>query len=76
MGGQQKKQGSVEATQQPAQPPTHQATQPTKQEPTQPQSHPHMHSTTKVPGVSKEQQEQGKQPKTQVKSKRGRERKK
>ena len=35
-----------------------------------------MHSTTKVPGVSKEQQEQGKQPKTQVKRKRGRLRKK
>ena len=35
-----------------------------------------MRSTTKVPGVSKEQQEQGKQPKTQVKRKRGRQRKK
>ena len=71
-----KKQGTVEATQQPAQPPTQQATQPTKQEPTQPQSHPHTRSTTKVPGVSKEQQEQGKQPKTQMKRKRGRLRKK
>ena len=71
-----KKQGAVEATQPPAQPPTQQATQPKKQEPTQPKSHPHMHSTTKVPGVSTEQQEQGKQPKTQVKRKRGRLRKK
>ena len=34
-----------------------------------------MHSITKVPGVSKEQQEQEKQPKTQVKGKRGRLRK-
>ena len=74
-GGQQKQQGTVEATQQPAQPPTQQATQPTKQEPTQPQSRPQTHSTTKVPGVSKEQ-EQGKQPKTQVKRKSGKPRKK